>query len=100
MVHVWSVAEFPKLTADNKSTCFEWDLFFQPFLLLKLLLASYASSHCCAHNTLTALRRFVTADTLEQKITEIHQGALWKVEQERQAREARNAAQAAQEAES
>jgi len=36
--------------------------------------------------------RFVTADTLEQKITEIHQGALWRVEQERQAREARNAA--------
>lgn len=70
------------------------------YALFKLLLASYASSHCCAHNTLTALRRFVTADTLEQKITEIHQGALWKVEQERQAREARNAAQAAQEAES
>ena len=34
------------------------------------------------------LRRFVTADTLEQQITERHQGALWKVEQERQAREA------------
>eukprot|EP00434_Breviolum_minutum_P001498 symbB.v1.2.001321.t1/scaffold57.1/size370615/30 len=32
--------------------------------------------------------RFVTADTLEQQITERHQGALWKVEQERQAREA------------
>lgn len=37
----------------------------------------------------------MTADTLEQQITEIHQGALWKVEQERQAREARNAADAA-----
>ncbi|CAK9108246.1 Uncharacterized ATP-dependent helicase C17A2.12, partial [Durusdinium trenchii] len=31
--------------------------------------------------------RFVTADTLEQQITERHQGALWALEQERQARE-------------
>ncbi|CAK9090362.1 DNA repair protein rhp54 (RAD54 homolog 1), partial [Durusdinium trenchii] len=28
--------------------------------------------------------RFVTADTLEQQITERHQGALWALEQERQ----------------
>ncbi|CAJ1340948.1 unnamed protein product [Effrenium voratum] len=33
--------------------------------------------------------RFVTTDTLEQAITERHQGALWKLEQERQLREER-----------
>ena len=80
VVHVWCNTQRIWLFALRVVyQTFEISVSFTP------IIAGVESASLCLDRS--NARRFVTADTLEQQITEQHQGALWKVEQQRQREE-------------